>query len=319
MKKRLEAFKLKIGGKSLDYRLGQKLDLDGIEAFFKQKYKIKKLWSRGRHILGRLGRDKKDYFLKLATTEGISAMLKNEYIWNEEFNRHTFKSSSKFCVPKNYQSGYYKDRFFYLITARFDGNLLWPIRRPGTSSKILKEKMREVIEFSEYIQKLQIKNLSLDYYTDENDYRKRFVNKTASWLTSIPKEVAVKFNIGKLLFLVESGASKLEKKPRHGDFTPWHLMILEGGQWGLIDGEHAMAKSVEGYDICYFIQRVFSVLKNPRVAKETLKMLSQRGGDKNNLRTVLAARGIGGYLDESLRSSPDYTFANEFKEWVLKI
>lgn len=54
------------------------------------------------------------------------------------------------------------------------------------------------------------------------------------------------------------------------------------------------------------------------------KLLDYRVGEKlnlwkKNLRVVLSARAIGGFLDESLNNNPDYKFADSFKKWVLGI
>lgn len=97
------------------------------------------------------------------------------------------------------------------------------------------------------------------------------------------------------------------------------MIKLPDKKIGLIDGEHSLANGVEGYDICYFIQRVFSVLKNPYIAESIYSELLARGYKTDKLRTVLAARAIGGFLDESLRDEPDYTVADNFKDWVMGV
>ena len=111
----------------------------------------------------------------------------------------------------------------------------------------------------------------------------------------------------------------LEKRPRHGDFTPWHLFKVKDKVLVLIDGEHAMKNGVEYYDIGYFMQRIFSVLQNRTFTEDILKQLRKRNYNLDKLRTVLAARAIGGFLDESLTGNPNYLKCNEFKEWVIKI
>src|SRR3989344_6997172 len=124
----LKAFQIKVNGRVLDYRLCKELDLDQARAFFEKRCLIKKLWSGGRHILGILEKGDKVLFLKLATTEGISAVTKNEYKWNEQFNKLAPRRLSNFWVPKNKDCGLYKDKLFYLITDKFDGELL--VQRP---------------------------------------------------------------------------------------------------------------------------------------------------------------------------------------------
>jgi hypothetical protein len=92
---------------------------------------------------------------------------------------------------------------------------------------------------------------------------------------------------------------------------------LPDGKLGLIDGEHYMPNGVQYYDIGYFIQRIFSVLKQPAIAGDLYMMLMEIGYDREALGTILAARGIGGYLDVSLTPSPDYGRSNSFHDWVM--
>src|SRR3989338_8628942 len=106
------AFKIRISGRILDYRIGKKVDLKEVENFFSKNYKVVKIWSGGRHILGYLEKGKKQLFLKLATSEGIGAVTQNEFKWNEQFNNHA--KSAKFLVPKNFSCGYYQNFFYYV-------------------------------------------------------------------------------------------------------------------------------------------------------------------------------------------------------------
>ncbi|KKP92356.1 MAG: UDP-N-acetylmuramyl pentapeptide phosphotransferase/UDP-N-acetylglucosamine-1-phosphate transferase [Parcubacteria group bacterium GW2011_GWA2_36_10] len=76
------------------------------------------------------------------------------------------------------------------------------------------------------------------------------------------------------------------------------LEVTGSGKLGLIDGEHAKADSVEGYDIGYLIQRVFSVLKSTKLAEQIFQKLIKRQYSVEKLRVILAARAIGGFLDD---------------------
>lgn len=310
----LGSFKVRSGNKILDYRLGEDLDLKKIKSFFQKIYQVKKLWKGPRHVLGVLTRNNQVYFLKLATSEGISVVTKNEYYWNNYFNYYL--QNTRYLVPKNYDSGLYKNKYFYLITDFFDGKLLCKTRRGYQKASNLVKYIPQIIELSEIIQQLPQVN-----FADDKDvnYKVRFLSKIRNWFGDIPAGVSKKFNIEILLEIVEKGVSELSSRPRHGDFTPWHIVKLPDKILGLIDGEHALSESVEGYDICYFIQRVFSVLKNAEIAKDIYSRLKEKGYQRSKLKTVLAARAIGGFLDESLTDKPAYGFANTFKEWVEKL
>ncbi len=299
----LKAFEVVINGQVFDYRLGKSLDLDEVKLFFEQKdYEVTKLTNAGRHLLGQLKKNDTDYFLKLAPTVGISILTQNEYRWNDEYNKKS--TSTRFLVPKNIESGYFQDSLFYEVTTFIKG-------RPITQSDY-----PNIIDFSEHIQSLALR---LDHY-DENAknmvHGTWFIAKTQRWYEAVPELIRQTYELHELRTISPEQVNNLKDKPRHGDFAPWHFIKLEGGELILIDGEHAIEGGVEYYDICYFIQRVFSVEKNPESAKKIFAMLIKRGYDKNKLKMVLAARAIGGFLDESLTQKPDYTFADKFKSWI---
>src|SRR3972149_11187486 len=115
----LNSFKVRSNGKILDYRSGEKLNLSKIKSFFQSSYNVKKIWHGSRHVLGILTKNNVNLFLKLSTSEGISIVAKNEFNWNNYFNKY-FPKNLTFSVPKNYESGLYQDKYFYLITDYFN-------------------------------------------------------------------------------------------------------------------------------------------------------------------------------------------------------
>lgn len=311
----LKAFQIRVKNKILDYRLGNELDLNKIRDFFQKKYRVIKIWSGGRHVLGILKKGNNKLFLKLATSEGISVVTQYEYKWNEQFNKLLPRKISNFWVPQNKDYGEYK-KLFYLITDKFEGKLL--AERPGRTKtlKNLQNSLPSIIQFSELIQ-----GLDIDQIADNEDPNQQqwFLSKTKLWYLDIPENIREKYKIMDLLKIVDEGLPKLQRRTRHGDFTPWHLVNLRDGGLGLIDGEHAKSSSVEYYDIGYFIQRVFSVLRNPSLAQNILTTLTKKGYDSEKLKVILAARAIGGFLDESLTKKADYQCSNKFKVWVEKL
>ncbi len=312
----LGSFKVRSGKRILDYRLGENLDLGKIRDYFQESYRVKKLWQGARHVLGLLTKDNQTYFLKLSISEGISVVTRNEYYWNNYFNNYSL--DTRYSVPKNYDNGLYENKYFYLITDYFSGKLLCETRSVYNKITDLVGYLPHVIELSEFIQQLPQVDFTADKYEEVN-YQVRFLSKTRSWFGDIPISISKEFNVKILLEIIEKGVSELSSRPRHGDFTPWHIVKLADKRLGLIDGEHALPDGVEGYDICYFIQRVFSVLKNPNIAGDIYWRLKEKGYQTNKLKIVLAARAVGGFLDESLNDKPDYGFANSFKDWVMKL
>lgn len=307
-----DAFKVTRSGRKFDYRVGQHLPLNEIKKYFEETYKVKKLWQGKRHVLGIVQIKGEEAFLKLSTTPGISIRTETERIWNDQINRYS--QDPNFVVPKNISSGYYKNKLFYMITEYFQGPLIADI---GLKRNNIDKNVDKIIKVSEIIQKLPLE-IPINDAIEAKDFREWFILKTKSWLDAIPEKITIIHEeIGSLWKEVLSGSTNLEKRVRHGDFAPWHMIELDKGKLGLIDGEHAHSYGVEYYDICYFIQRVFCVLNNPNLAKSIFSTLLKRNYHKEKLRIVLAARGIGGFLDQSFKVRPDYKYEKIFSEWVL--
>ncbi len=312
----LKSFKIHLKNKVLDYRQSEDLDLKKIRRFFCKKYQIVKLWKAPRHVLAILVKNNQKFFLKLSTSEGISLVTENEYNWNTYFNKYNINNS--FSVPKNYDRGNYAEKYFYLITDYLVGSPLCGIAGSKDETLKLIKYIPQIINLSEIIQHLSQDVFLLPEY-EEKDYKIRFLNKTNGWFEDIPAHIIKKYKVEDLLGVVNKGIDQLDNKPRHGDFTPWHILKLKNGKLGLIDGERAFSDGVENYDICYLIQRVYSILKNPELAESIYSILIERKYYKNNLKTVLASRAVGGFLDVTLNNETDYRFAVDFKNWVLSI
>lgn len=308
----MDAFKININGKLLDYRLGSKLNLDNVRKYFELKYKVLKLWNGGRHVLGILEKNKNKYFLKLATTEGISAVTKIEYEWNQTFNNLVPRKDSQFYVPINFESGYFNSNLFYLITDYFPQAPF--VSRPEKNLPIdqIEKKLNLVINLSEFIQ-----NLKID--SKNTDHQKIFLDKTLLWFNSIPEKIRENYKLEKTLSFIKNNANILDQKPRHGDFAPWHILPLGNNKLCLLDGEHYLSNGVENYDICYFIQRVYCVLNNPLLAKQIFNILLSLNYNPKKLKVVLLVRCIGGYLDASLNPNPNYQIFSSFQNWVEKL
>lgn len=308
----MEAFKVRKNGKILDYRAGESLDLSLVKDFFSRNYNVKRLWQEKRHVVGWVEKDGKEFFAKLSTTEGISIRSETEKVWNDEFNKYS--TSQKFLAPKNLEDGHYNG-LYYLVMDKFDGPF---VGDSEGKNNMIEQNINDIISFSEHIHSLPL-NIPINDAIQNPDHQEWFKLKTKSWLDSIPKEVVRMHDLTVLWDVVAEGSKDLSEKSRHGDFTPWHIMLLSEGKLGLIDGEHSHSHGVENYDICYFIQRVHTVLKMPELAEKIFQELLNRGYDKGKLRTVLASRAIGGFLDQSFNSNPNYNQESKFKNCVVNI
>lgn len=309
----LKAFQIKLGGKTYSYRQGKPLELNKVKSFFNKKYSVLKLWNGNRHTLGILQQKNIKYFLKLAPTEGISIVTKIEYEWNVQFNILTTQQQTRFRVPTVFESGVYDDNLFYLITEYFDGTPLALYPSKMEINSIFIRSVDKIISFSEFIQSLSFKNL---LFQEPKNHQEWFIEKAAQWFHDIPPNIVRSYELRKILNLVIYNSSSLRLFPRHGDFAPWHIFLLSNGNIGLIDGEHALKKSVEYYDIGYFIQRIFCELENQELSEMIVEKLKKRNYDMKKLKTILYARAIGGFLDKSLTEKKDYFIMKNFIEWI---
>lgn len=307
------AFKVTKDGQVYDYRIPEQLNIVDVTNFFSTKYKAVNIKQAGRHVTGTVNDGRQDLFLKLSTTKGIGIITQNEYKWNEEFNK---KVSVRYQVPKNVTFGDYNG-LFYFLAEKLTGEP-FSTTQDFSINASFEQSIPELIDFADYIMSLKVMGIGRPDIVTGATPQAVFVNKTKSWLDAIPSTMQAQFGLISLLAKVESGAQALATKPRHGDFTPWHLLKTPTGL-GLLDGEHAMSDGVELYDIGYLIQRVHTISKNPPVAQKILVTAEGKGHSTLKLKTILAARAIGGFLDAHLAGKTDFTLEKEFKDWILSI
>jgi hypothetical protein len=309
------AFQVTKDGQTYDYRIPENLNLDDVSSFFKKDYEVKELKQTGRHVTGTLNNGSGDLFLKLSTTKGISVLNQNEYKWNEEFNKG--EENENFKVPKNVASGEYNG-LFYFITEKLEGEMLSEVPGFELNDKF-KTLIPRILDLADFVMKKEISGVGKPDAVAGSTPQEWFLNKTQAWSDMTPEDVKNNNNVSTILEVVKSGSESLTTKPRHGDFTPWHLMALSSGGLGLLDGEHAMSEGVELYDVAYLIQRVHTISNRPDLSNWILDEAKVRGYDTQKLKTVLAARGVGGYLDAHLAEKSDFTKENSFRDWVLSI
>ncbi len=309
----VKAFEIEVDGKLLDYRIPGKVNLEQVKSTFASKFPLNNLRQQSRHVIGETEIDGVPAIFKLATSEGISYLTEHEADWNNQFNRIFSRNKSNFWVPINLVSGYHKNGLYYMVTDRFEGELL--ADSPDKVNISFPEKqIDQIIEFAD-----TVTEINLQPADSEIDHQAFFRQKLNGWEQAIPEPVLETYQVNNLTAIAEKGSKSLQKKSRHGDFTPWHIFNLGNNRLGLIDGEHAMAEGVEYYDIAYFVQRVYVINQSPHVAELLLNKLVNNGFDQGKLQTVLAARGVGGYLDESFKEKPDYSWCQRFQKLVLEL
>lgn len=316
------AFQIERDGKIFNYRDGEQFNEQELRFFFEQKgYLIESVQVSVRHAIVHLQRSGKEYCAKVSTSFGVGLMTQQEVLWNTTAEKH-LPVDAVFTVPTVIEAGEFPGKRTYYITDWVKVALLAPCPPSHhfvPSFTLSRAQIEQICRMTEQIEALPVHLPIPDESLQSLSHTDIFVEKTRRWLAIIPETIPEYAIVQQLFAIVEGGAPWLHKTVRHGDVAPWHLQLLSTGKILLFDGEHAHSHSVEGYDICYFIQRVYSVLQSQQTALDIFATLLQNGHDQKKLQTVLAARAIGGFCDESLVPNPEYDIARQFGNWVLSL
>ena len=311
-------FTVNVGGQKLDYRVKEDLDLNQIKKVLEAKgWWVIELAQPHRNVVGVLEKDGKRFRLKLAGSSGMGVLVKNEV----EFLTQASDLLPKDLVvlPTLVEFGEFKlnnQTYPYFIVKELPGKPL--VNYPETKDTAqLVPFIDQIIQTAEAVSRLPFSLKARDY-AGEGDYKDFFLSKTRKWLMAVTEEIREKYQLNALFDIVKAGTPSLAKNFRHGDFAPWHILLLDDKRLGLVDFEHATSEGVQYYDIAYFIQRVFQVLQDENLAKEVYNRLISRDYDQEKLKTVLASRAIGGFLDEQVGEG-NFAQAERFKEWVLSV
>ncbi|RJR16216.1 hypothetical protein C4579_00680 [Candidatus Microgenomates bacterium] len=308
------AFKIIKDGKTLDYRIPGQVSIPNIQnELVNLGFENPKLQQRARHVIGTTEQNGEVYFVKIATSEGISLMTQREAQWNNWFHETT-RGNAPFLVPVTIASGYLPNQLFYLVSSKVNGNLL--IDYPNTDISRITPNIENMVTMAVFIESLPVSNALPFADTQGKTAQEKALSKTIRWFEAIPDTIRKQFELERLLNFVKDRYLELTPGPRHGDFTPWH-MFENGRELTLIDGEHASTEGVKHYDLGYMAQRLFSVLKKPELADAFLTEALKQRSDQEQLRTIMAMRAIGGFLDESLTEKPDFSIHEQFARFLM--
>ena len=305
-----------------DYRTAGTIDLTDIKRFLKNKgYVVLELEQLWRHVTGKLKKEEGLFFFKMATTEGVAERTKNEFAWNEEFNKRADNQKQPFLISKNRENGYYKGTLFYFISDFFEGEYL--ATKYPRDKKDLGNWLEKIATAALFVQSLP----EMDLPKNESSRRKlsesgmtkaEYMHQKASkWAESFETDVSA------LLGVISDAGQSIKIATSHGDFVPWHMRKIEGGKFGLVDGEHATSVGVKYYDAAYFYHRVYTALEEPNFAKQFLKILKTQLNEEEKellleeLKPVLAQRCIGGFFDAKNEEKKDTSIHKKLMKDIL--
>jgi len=306
--------------KGKNYRKPEKIDKQTIVQYFRKlKYEVIEIDQIFRNVHGQLKKNNKFYYFKLASTIAIGERTQNEVVWNQQLCELIKKDGIAFFdMPKVCESGYFKDKFYYVSTFH-DGPLLASKNPPD--ARFLEKWLDKIIAANIYLLGLNLSAVSLPRDTNElkdiTDFSEFFYNQNKKLCNSLKE-----FGLSRVLEAVKGSKVVYESGVTHGDFVPWH-MIGEEDKFILLDGEHGSTKLPKYYDLAYFYFRVYTWARSPRLAlsyiQEIKKSLPKEEKARFNetFRPLLANRIIGAFWHTKNENLHNLDLLVDFKEKFL--
>lgn len=277
-----------------DIVTSEKMNLEDVGRYFGNKgYQVIKLEQTWRHVTGVLKFENEKLFLKLASTLDIGERTRNESVWNKNMNSVWKKVARDFRVPKVFDEGEYKGKYWFVAENVF-GKPLVEIGKG--KQEITEADLDRAAMIAKNILELTDSCLLL---RDKENARELWVNK----LPIISKKRAdeVESKTKALIAYIEKEAVNILVGASHGDFVPWHILKTENKEHFLIDGEASQVVGLKFYDVAYFYHRIYSKLKRPDLAEYFLTKFKEiykwNETEEKAFRPVLASRILGGYFD----------------------
>lgn len=280
-----------------------------------QVISIRQPW---RNVFTIIESEKWEFAFKLASTPGVGERLKNEVSWNIELNKipELSETTNSFVIPKIFESGEWNDLPYY-ISEYFPGAFIND--RTPEDCEMLESWLERIVDCNLFF--LSLQDDKLNFYRDRDfttiaEYTDRGARRIESWAEDIPER-----DLSRIMEYITALKKGFVFGVNHGDFIPWH-MIMQGEKFALIDGEHGSTKTLRYYDISYFYHRVYTVLRNPILAKKYLKILIDRLPQaekelfEKQFPKVLASRIIGGYFDAK-HDGTSYDIHDQLQEEFL--
>lgn len=298
------------------HRQSKKLVLREVKDYFTAKgyetISVEQVW---RHVTGILRKEGKDYFLKLASTQGIAERTRNEFEWNNLISSLPENQKPPVYIPQNHDSGEFEGLFWFL--SEYAGNklLVRPVDKNETDGlekelPVIAETARKIIDIKTDL------TLPLDKEITEEERKEKFFKKLDHWAEETPK------NVTDLIVFIKERFNYLQIAPSHGDFVPWHFVRDDKAKLFLVDGEHAHILGLKFYDVAYFYHRVYTKLKRPDIADRFLgefgDLYKFSEEERELFRLVLAQRTIGGYFDAEKDGITSVVLQNKLKDKLLQ-
>jgi len=250
---------------------------------------LEKVW---RHVTGKVVKNDKMFFFKMAATPEISEFTRNEHTWDEILTKRPLGTVIQ--VPHDYDAGVWRERFWFMADY-IGGRKLADPEHPGELAE-LRQWLPEIAKLIKAIMTHEFDGgLLRDVRATESERKEKFWENINEW-----EKVAGR-DLSELKNFIRERMRFVSYAPSHGDLVPWHLLFGENGQLYLVDGEHGKTQGIKFYDLAYCYHRLFTSLRTPELANELLTAFLAEyliSADERELfRAILAQRVIGGYFD----------------------
>jgi hypothetical protein len=283
-----------------DFRTAKKLDLSMTSDFFRdQGYEVCSINQVWRNVHAHLKKDSQSFFMKLATTNDIGLLLRNEASWNRQLFKRLSGNDQLFYVPSVIFEGKYQELPYY-IGEFYPGQKLAEPNQPANS---LGDWLDKIIQCTTYLLQTEGLQLVKDHERADRSPKeiiegsKKHVHEWFGELLPPTQEL-----VAPLLDSINLLDEYYRPATNHQDFVPWH-MLEDRQRFILIDAEHASSQGPRFYDAVYFYHRLYtkgqsSMLANSYVEKLWLALSTMdRQSFIPTFETLLAGRIIGGFWD----------------------
>ena len=278
------------------------------------------LW---RFVTGKIRKNGKDYFFKLANKPSLNQKIQNEIEFNTQICTSIKQNCVKyFDVPEIFESGYWEKRYFY-IGNFVEGFPLLQKKNNGDARNIANfaKHLENITKINSYF--LSLTNIIFTTElgnTIEAHWKNSFKPKIDHFYTEIGRD-----DLNEVKTVFDNYTDIKESYGLcHRDFVPWH-MIWNGEKIVLIDAEHAGNLNPKFYDTAYFFCSLYTSAQLPDLAKKFLnlsvKQFKTEGIDINyfrkHFRPILASRIIAKFWDAK-NSNKDLDVYLQLKNEFLK-
>ncbi len=272
----------------LDFLRKGRVDLKNVNHYVESLgYKPYNLVQNYRHITGLVTKDGVDYFFKMASRQGLSVFIENEFAWCHAVKDRKISEDWPFLIPTMFGEGKMDGLSWFLCTyipgkdAKDDPSILNEVAKPTAHliRTILTTPLKE--------------GLPLDKERGNLSEKSKLLAKIISY-----EEKASK-NIPDLFKFLRDNISWLQAAPARGDLGAGSFRKDNDNRIWLIDSEYAMQRNIKFYDLVYFYYRLYVNAERPDLAEsfmsEFRKIYEISKNDEKIIKWMLVYRIIGGY------------------------